>query len=448
MKIVKSFLIAFILSILTLPLFIAPVHATAISNPDSAPTITSVSIHTSLVESGDMCITGIYNIPYATLPTTVVDSAWTADKAFIIRLIHTDGVTELGTITPYTYFTSNGYNQGAFLFYFPAATAPTWGADYIIRVSENPALFTTSLSWDTTISTSAYAAILTQSYNQADLADKVITISGTLEGAYSVDLLSTSGGRTVLSTTGENYYRGAMYGLQAMAPSLFFLQSAPIDYTATTWSTGTFDAYATRFTGTWVGTAQAATATQFGLPEQVLMSIPIIVLCLLAVIFSSLLVKKIEPGWVLACLFAILGALLGWIPMALFAVIYQTMAIYVSWIWLGSKGKWMGFLAVNWFASTLICLILEGAFFGTSQNSVINDLSVITSINVGDILGLATSSLTFFRGIVRVFVCDYSFYVGMWKVFQYFWIIALAPEMIYDIIKSLSQIYAGFLPRL
>ncbi len=442
MKIFRASLIAGIL----LFALAVPVLGVAISHPDSAPSITNININRYLVASGDMCITGLYTIPYATLPTTI-DSSWTADKAFLLRLISTDGVTELGQITPYVHFVS-GYRQGVFSFYFSPTTAPTWGLAYIIRISENPALFAAPQSWDTTIPASSYTSFTSQADNQADLSDKVIARSHTLESVYSSTLLSTSGARIILSVpTGENYFRGVIYGLQAMAPSLYLVQSSSIDMTPTIWNTANFDAYAARFAGTWVGTAQNATATQFGLSDQLVMSIPMMLGCLVAVIFSSLLVRKVEPGWIIACVLLMMGALLGWVPMAIFAIIYQTMAVYLAWIWFGSKGKMMPFLTMLWFFSTLICLIIEGSYFGDTQNSIIHDLVILTKLDVGNIFSVAASSLTFFRGVVRVFLFDYSFYSGGFVIFRYFWVVVAGGAIVWDIIQGLSSIFAQFATR-
>ncbi len=451
MRIFRICAVLGILAILLLTVTL-PAQATAISQPSPDPSISNTHINRNLVATGDVLITGLYNIPYTTLPTTV-DTSWTADKAFIFRLIDTDNITELGTVTPFVYFVS-GYRQGVFSFYFPASANMTsvtnWGKAYTIRISENPALFGSPVSWDSAIPSSAYTTFITQADNQADLADKVVSFSQTLQGLYSgYTLISSSGGRTVLtSTSGEMYYRGAIYGLQAMAPTLYLVQASPIDYTSTIWATTQFDTYAARFNGTWVGTAETATATQFGVPVQLVTSIPILLLCLGFIILSSLLVKKLEPGWVISCLLVMMGGLLGWVPMAIMAIIYQGMAIYLAWIYFGSKQMWIQFIAVVWFVSTLICLILEGSYFTASHNTIGSDLLVITTLNVGNLLGLPTIALTFFRGVVRMFLFDYSFYQGGYIVLRFFWVLVFGSGITYDIFKGLAYMTAQFIPRL
>jgi hypothetical protein len=449
MKVIRIFAVTAIL-IISLLAFALPVHAVVMSDPDTAPSITIQTIHVNryTAASGDIVITGLYDIPYTTLPTTI-DPNWTADKAFIFRLIATDNVTELGSVTPYAYYVS-GYRQGVFSFYFPAATAPAWGQAYIIRISENPALFATPQSWDTTIPTSAYTTLTTQADNQADLADRVITLAHTLDSTYTVTLTTSSGGRTTLSSTGERYFSGAIYGLQAMAPTLYFLQDSPVDYTANTWTTTQFDIYAARFNGTWVGTAENVTAAALGLPVQVTMSIPILLLILGFAIGTSLLVHKLEFGWLIASVLLLMGALLGWIPMSLMAVVYQVMGIYLTFIWIGSKRGISdpAFLAAVWFISTGICLILDGSYWGTGQSTVIGQLATIKNLNIGNIMSVPGVLVGFVEGMVRMVLFDYSFYEGGWAVIRWFWVIVAGFALARDVIYGFASVSAGVIPRL
>ena len=426
-----------------------PVHATAISQPDTLPSFTDIHVNTYVVESGDMCITGIYNIPYATLPTTV-DANWTADKTFVFRLMDTDNTTELGAITPYAYFDS-GYNYGVFSFYFPQTSAPSWGQAYTIRVSENPAIFASPVSWDSIIPLPSYTSVTSQADNQADLADHVANYAHTLEAQYpTYTLITTSGGRAILTSTGENYFRGAIYGLQAMAPSLYFLQESPIDYTANTWTTTQFDTYAAKYNTSWIGAAENATAAQFNVSTSVAVSPIVLILCFAFCAFCSILMKKMEPGWLIACVLLMWAVLQGWVAAALFAIIYQLMAFYIAYIWFFAKGRTYEGLALMWIISTLICLALEGGYFGETHNvnSVVNDLTVLKSINVGNLLSIATGGLTFFRGIARIVLFDYSFYTGSWAYIRVVYVVVLGGGMVMEVVRSLQYVYGSFVAKL
>jgi len=42
----------------------------------------------------------------------------------------------------------------------------------------------------------------------------------------------------------------------------------------------------------------------------------------------------------------------------------------------------MNFLAMSWFISILICVVLEGSYIGSDQNSLLNQLIPLTTLNV------------------------------------------------------------------
>ncbi len=306
--------------------------ALAIDDPDSDPSVSNVKVNINLITAGDIVIYGDYNIPYASIPSVP------ADDAFIFRLLDTDNVTELGAIVPFVLFDS-GYNKGAFGFYFASGVAS--GEAYTIRISQNPSQFDTPTSVDYVIPLSAYTSKSTQEDNQIELAINIIAMAQRLE-SYHTDytLLESSAGGTVLSDpTGETYFRGAIYGIQAMAPALFLIQVLEFDTTERSWTTDQFDTYRERFDGTWVGTSVNATGSQFGITPQMLMGVIFALpLCLGAIILSSMKFKKAEPGFIAAAIFLILASLMGWMPTAIFAIIYQVMAIYLAYVWFYARG--------------------------------------------------------------------------------------------------------------
>lgn len=308
--------------------------ALAIDNPDSDPSVSNVRANTYLIEEGDVLIYGDYNLPYASPPDDP------ASNAFIFRLLDTDGETELGAISPFVLF-DNGYNEGVFGFYFSASDNLTWGEAYTIRISQNPALFTTPTSVDYLISLSVYSSKTTQDDNQVELTINIIAMAERLESAHTdYTLLESSVGGTVLSDpTGETYFRGAIYGLQAMAPSLFLIQILEFDRADREWTTDQFDEYEERFDDTWVGDGVDATATQFGITPQMLMGVLFVLpLCIGGIILSSMKYGKAEPGFIISAIFLTLGALMGWLPAAIFATLYQAMAIYLAYLWFYARG--------------------------------------------------------------------------------------------------------------
>jgi hypothetical protein len=276
-----------------------------------------------------MLVTGQYKIPYANIPAIM------ASQAFIISLQSTDGSTEIGYNLPFVFF-DNGYNDGAFSLYFPNGSAPTWGSAYILRVSENPNQFTSPQHWDAhTIHSGEYVSITDQTANQADLAGQIINLAHDLETIYNVQLLTQSTGTVLTSgaspNDGEGYFRGVVPFLQSVAPTLFLVQTYPVDLTATAWTTTQFDTYEHRYDGTWVGTDIAATATQTGVTPGLLMSaIVILPLCLAFILASSIKLRRAEPGYMICGLMLMMGVLMGWMPKAVFASIYQACGIYIA----------------------------------------------------------------------------------------------------------------------
>lgn len=303
--------------------------AFSLDDPDDDPTIISVYANINLRETGDVLIYGQYNIPYASPPDT------TADWAYTLRLIDTDNATQLGAITPYARF-DNGYNEGCFGLYFPAADNLTTDQAYTVRISQSPAFFDTPESFDYVMPSSAWTSATNSEENQLELYLNIITIAQSLEAAHTdIELLEASAGGTVLSSpVGETYFRGVIFGLQAMAPDLFLVQVYSFETGDRAWTTDEFDAYQTRFAGTWLGTTTANTSATFGLTTPALMSVlfglPII---LGAVIISSIKFKRIDPALMVTSLVLIMLALMGWVSIALFGLIYQVMAIYIGYLW-------------------------------------------------------------------------------------------------------------------
>ena len=107
--------------------------------------------------------------------------------------------------------------------------------------------------------------------------------------------------------------------------------------------------------------------------------------------------------------------------------------------------KFMNFLAMVWFLSVLISLIVEGSMMGTVENRVINDLSIISSIKVGGLVPIPTFNIYFFRGVYRLLTFDYAFYVGSWQVVRWFWMCILSPGAVWGIGQTFAPVFANFL---
>jgi len=323
-----------IIALFLLTPFIIPGLVLAIDSPDSTPTIDNIAVNTYLLTEGDILIYGDYDIPYASLPPEA------ASESFIIRLMDEDGESELGSVTPYVLF-DNGYNAGVFSFYFSTNTTVDWGSSYIIRISENPALFDSPESYDYTIGAGAWTSYTAQDDNQTELTINIINAAQRLEIVHTgYTLLEASAGGTILSNpTGEIYFRGAIYGIQAMSPDLFLVQTLTQDVTDRAWTTDQFNTYQERFADTWLGDDIDATASQFGLNATTVMALVVgLPLCIGGIILSAMKFRRTEPGIIFAAVVLIMCALMGWLPTAIFATIFQVLSVYLAYVLFYARG--------------------------------------------------------------------------------------------------------------
>lgn len=418
----------------------------AIDPPTSNPSVSDVHANVYLIESGDVLIYGQSDFPYASIPDD------DADETYIIRLIDTDNATQLGSVVTFSYFDS-GYNEGAWGMYFSASDNLTIDQTYIIRISQNPAYFDDPEYYDYVMQASDWTSQSAQDDNQTELTINIISFAEDLEEAHDETLLESSVGGTVLSDpTGETYFRGAIYGIQAMAPDLFLVQTLGWDTTDRSWSTTEFDSYDTRFNGTFIGTATANTSATFGVDESTLMTVVYLLPIVVGTTIVSLIKwRRAEPGYIVGCLALILTALMGWINYALFALIFQLFAMYIGYLWFFNRSsgdfdsKMFGFMAFNWIMSTLICLVVEGSWIGSTEQTVINDLSAFTSLNIGGLVPIPAPSLYFFRGVLRMFLWDYSFYTGDFELFRYIWLVVFTGAAVWGIGVKFAPVFANFL---
>jgi hypothetical protein len=158
--------------------------------------------------------------------------------------------------------------------------------------------------------------------------------------------------------------------------------------------------------------------------------------------------KKADPGFIVGALVMICAALLGFMPMALFAALFQLFAIYIGYIFFYSKSsgafdpKQLTFFTWCWLSSTVICIILEGGIFGGQENSIINSLSVVRQLDFPGIGNVWVFNTDFFGGLAKILTWDYSFYTGSWVFLKIMWLILLTPGMVW----SISQFFVSLLP--
>lgn len=238
----------------------SPVYATDL--PSSAPSIDDIAIYRNVLATGDMFIFFKENTPYTVIPT---DHGYS--EAFVWQLYDPTDTTEIARTVGYNY-NDNGYNQNVIGFYFSAATAPPWGAAYFLKLTGTPLAFTTPPTYQFPIEAGDYSALTVQSEVQNAISNKVIEWAGDLNsewGLTSTNYLTTSAQTSQsLSLEGETFFRGAVYGIQSLAPFAFQLVTLDVTSTDRTWSDNYTNALQAMYDGTYLETAQDAANTGLG----------------------------------------------------------------------------------------------------------------------------------------------------------------------------------------
>ena len=210
------------------------------SNVYAAPSIISAYVCHNLIEEDDFLVLVYYNLSDDPLPEVP------ADEYYHFRLMDTDGITQIGASTPYPYY-SAGYGDGVAAFYFSADDAPIWEQCYTVRIEGNPEYFETPSVTTYVLTLADYSQLDTREENQTLLGQKVIDIAHDIEVSWSISMVTVTDLGTVLSSTGEAYFRGAVPGIQYLAPSIFSIQTTNPDFDERDWGTDQADDYANRY---------------------------------------------------------------------------------------------------------------------------------------------------------------------------------------------------------
>lgn len=111
--------------------------------------------------------------------------------------------------------------------------------------------------------------------------------------------------------------------------------------------------------------------------------------------------------------------------------------------------KFMNFLAMCWFLSVLICMVIEGSYFNTHNTmSIINDLIPITWFNIGGIVSIPCFNPNFFVGVFKLLTWDYSFYTGAWTIVRIFWTVILSPGAVWGLGSVFAYVFGNLLSRI
>jgi hypothetical protein len=279
-----------------------------------------------LLETGDFFVAVHYLILYD--PTA--EPTDTAQDLFLVRLM--DGADELGVVTPYPYY-NDGYDQGIVALYFSAADAPTWGDPYTVTLQGTPAAWATPPTTSLVLGPSNYSGLTGQAENQAALYGWMIDAIESLESNWSVTLLETSEEGAILDETGQTYMTGAIPGLQALCPPLFWIQAVDMDTTARTWGTAQADLYEARFDGTWVGDGIDAVADLLHVTPQLLGGLFLVLLPFIGlVILCERSFNTSTPALILLPVLMGMAAVLGFLALWVLALVVICFVLLIGYV--------------------------------------------------------------------------------------------------------------------
>ena len=301
------------------------------ANPDSTPTINGgilgIDVYRNLLETGDRGFLVYANIPYATPPTTP------ENEAFIWQLLSPDGLTVIGQTTGYPYH-NLGYDYNAYWFYFSSADSVTWGSAYIMRLTGNPAIFLSPPTYDYVLAASDYNSQTTQAGNQGELEARILAISTDLYTRWSLSpttkLTKEGETGTVLSPSGETFWRGAIYGCQALAPGVFEFGALSITTTSHSSTKGYADNLTGQYAGSWIATAKQGGADFFDLDYDLVSTLLVLIVCVGVMFLEQYLSDNIWFGLMDASLIAVIFGRQGLYDVTFLAMIAALLWIYVS----------------------------------------------------------------------------------------------------------------------
>jgi hypothetical protein len=327
MKLIRLVIVMLVLSMLSLS--VIPAYADT-PDPDDVPSIVEVDAYRNSIEADDMLVIIYANIPYATIPDTPVT------ETFIWSLM--DGAVEFGS-TVGTNYNDDGYGYNVYSMYFSAAEVVSlgivWGDVYTIRLAGNPAVFDTPPIYNFTLTAADYSTETVRVDVQAAIAARVLTIAADLDNKWLLgalgSLITQNETATVLSIFGEAFFRGAIHGLQSMAPNAFSVVVRVIDLEDREWDTEYAENVTDQWAGTWVETGKAAGAALFG-TDYDLLSIILMVGLSVGLFFGNMaLTGDSWNAMVDVAAWGIIGARL-----AMYDLAFLMLAVGVCWIYVSA----------------------------------------------------------------------------------------------------------------
>jgi len=315
-------------------------------DPDATPTVVQFDMYRNMRADGDWLLLIYANIPYGTPPDQPVT------ETFIWNMYDTDNVTELGSTVGYAYnvgtYQDDGFGYNVYSMYWDSDNVTDlgmdtkWGASFPVRLTGNPAVFDTPPVYNYTIGVSDYSAETVRANVQDELADRVLFLANDLNVKWGLSavysLLVEEEAGPVLSTYGQAFFRGAIYGLQALAPGAFPVEIRLVDVEARDWDTEYSENVTGQWGDTWIDTAQAAGKALFDTDYDLLSVIMLLAMGTGLLIGNIMLTGDHWNGLVDVAVLSVIGARLGMYDLAFLMLVGA-----VCWFYIGTK-VWFGMI--------------------------------------------------------------------------------------------------------
>ena len=319
--------------------FVPQSAAALIAYPDSDPTVIQFNAYRNVLETGDFIVIIYENTPYTTAPEV------NYSEAYIWRMYDTDGTTELAQATGYNY-NSSGYGYNVVGFYFSAAELATlgiasypvyWELPYVFRLSGTfgTDTFLIPRNYNFNIGASDYSSLTDTDEVKTAIAQRIIDIATDLNNRWGLttdyELTYSSETGTTLSIYGQSFFRGAIYGIQAIAPSIFPLAISSVDVDARTWTTAYVTSLEAQYAMTYLEAAFAAGEGFFDVSYNLMGILLIIGVCAFIIVCNwQLAGGNLWRGVLGASGIVIIGTRLTLVPLGETGLIIALCWLYVS----------------------------------------------------------------------------------------------------------------------
>jgi hypothetical protein len=103
--------------------------------------------------------------------------------------------------------------------------------------------------------------------------------------------------------------------------------------------------------------------------------------------------------------------------------------------------KFIAYLAWVWVISTIMCLVIQGTFFSTTETNIINQLVGYNSLELGGLWGIPRLGIGFLTtGFPKLIAWDYSFLTGSYTIIRIIMIAVFSTAAVWGLISIFVSI--------